>query len=95
MNKEFEFELDRVNEIAYNGWQNYVGGIVSQLEKQGLILEGFDLYIDGNIPIGSGLSSSVSLEISMVSALNKLLEFGLDGKQVIEISQKRSIPMWA
>lgn len=88
LDKYFEFNLTNINTVKYDGWQNYVGGVVSQIRKLGYDLEGFNLSITGNIPIGSGLSSSAALENSIVIALNKLFELGLSKHEMIFISQK-------
>lgn len=46
------------------GWTNYPKGVVWTFEKYGYrIPSGFDFLIWGNIPNGSGLSSSASLEV--------------------------------
>src|SRR4051812_28617214 len=43
-------------------WPNYILGVADQLKKKGLSIRGFDLAIDGDVPIGSGLSSSAAVE---------------------------------
>ncbi len=46
------------------GWTNYPKGVVWAFEKRGCKLpSGFDMVIWGDIPAGSGLSSSASLEV--------------------------------
>ncbi|MDQ3249289.1 MAG: galactokinase, partial [Chloroflexota bacterium] len=64
----FEFSLDN---LAYNHqvlWSNYVQGIAWSLQEQGLTLTGLDGVISGNVPRGSGLSSSAALEIATATA---------------------------
>src|SRR3954462_9925148 len=39
-------------------WPNYILGVADQLKKKSFDIKGFDLAIDGDVPIGSGLSSS-------------------------------------
>lgn len=54
---------DLTNKKAYN-WANYPLGVVWAFAEKGYKLEqGFDMVIWGNIPNGSGLSSSASLEV--------------------------------
>lgn len=54
---------DLTNKKAYN-WANYPLGVVWAFAERGYKLEqGFDMVIWGNIPNGSGLSSSASLEV--------------------------------
>ena len=59
-----EVSLDDLSyQDAYN-WANYPLGVVWAFAQKGITLEqGFDMIIWGNIPNGSGLSSSASLEV--------------------------------
>ena len=53
-------------------WSNYVKGCVAGLnERFGAPERGFDAMFLGNIPLGSGLSSSAALECSSILALAK------------------------
>lgn len=59
-----EGTLSRVCYHERNQWTNYVLGMVFALRERGIELpSGFELLIYGNIPNGSGLSSSASLEV--------------------------------
>lgn len=65
----YEFDLDK---LAYHKdllWTNYVQGVAWSLAEQGLTLTGIDGVISGNVPRGSGLSSSAALEIATAMAL--------------------------
>ena len=54
---------DLTNKKEYN-WANYPLGVVWAFAEKGFKLDtGFDMVIWGNIPNGSGLSSSASLEV--------------------------------
>ena len=54
---------DLTNKKEYN-WANYPLGVVWAFKEKGHeITSGFDMVIWGNIPNGSGLSSSASLEV--------------------------------
>lgn len=44
-------------------WTNYPIGVAKALEKEGILPKGLDVVVYGNIPNGSGLSSSASLEL--------------------------------
>ena len=86
----FEFDLDR---LAYNKamlWTNYVQGVAWALQQEGLPLIGLDGVISGNVPRGSGLSSSAALEIA--SALAFMHAAGqmdaLTGPQVAQAAQR-------
>ncbi|MES2202370.1 MAG: galactokinase [candidate division FCPU426 bacterium] len=52
-----------------DGWANYVKGVFWALENAGYKLDGMNLLISGNIPQGSGLSSSSALEAAVACAI--------------------------
>jgi galactokinase len=64
----FEFDLDRLARNRELLWTNYIQGVAWSLEEQGLRLTGIDGVISGNVPRGSGLSSSAALEIASAMA---------------------------
>lgn len=54
--------------IAYNkqyGWGNYPLGVVSLLQKQGVEMQGAEILFHSDLPVGSGLSSSASIQVLM------------------------------
>lgn len=65
---------DLTNKKEYN-WANYPLGVVWTFKEKGhTITSGFDMVIWGNIPNGSGLSSSASLEVLTGVILTDLFE---------------------
>lgn len=65
---------DLTNKKEYN-WANYPLGVVWAFKEKGhTITSGFDMVIWGNIPNGSGLSSSASLEVLTGVILTDLFE---------------------
>jgi galactokinase len=72
----FSQNLNEVTEIdlghrtaARDHWLDYVQGVAVMLEKHGVPVPGANLAIYSNVPLGSGLSSSAALEVSVASAL--------------------------
>jgi len=59
-----------------SGWINYLIGVTHFLQQTGDTIEGVDVLIDGDIPVGAGMSSSAALCSGYGFALNEL--FGLD-----------------
>lgn len=82
----FTFDLSNYTPIK-SGWQNYVMGVVNELEKLGGNIGGFEGGFEGDVPIGSGMSSSAALECSLAIGLNELFELGFDKWQLIKASQ--------
>lgn len=59
-----EFDLDRADPGPTHHWSDYVRGVAIQVEASGSRLQGSNILIDSNIPIGSGLSSSAAIEVA-------------------------------
>ena len=83
----FSFDLGHFSPVE-KGWQNYIMGVVSELQKLGGAISGFDAEFGGDVPIGSGMSSSAALECSFAVALNELFGLGFSKWQLIEASQR-------
>lgn len=58
------------------GWVNYLIGVAYYLQQTGEKIQGVDLVIDGDVPVGGGMSSSAALCSVFGFAMNEL--FGLD-----------------
>jgi galactokinase len=58
-------------------WFNYPLGIFDHLLRNGYELSGLDLLFAGDLPVGAGLSSSASIEVLTIFALNELFGFGI------------------
>jgi galactokinase len=69
-------------------WINYPLGIVSEFQKKGLEIEGYDFLFTGDIPNSAGLSSSASIEIVTAFALNDLAGWGMDMLELVKLSQR-------
>ena len=80
-----EAALDDLTNKEEYGWANYPIGVVWAFAKKGVKLDtGFDMVIWGNIPNGSGLSSSASLEVLTGVILTDL--FGIDKFSMIDLA---------
>ncbi|MCP4661193.1 MAG: galactokinase [bacterium] len=64
-----EIRLDSPEPAADRGWVSYVAGMARVMAASGLELSGIDCVIGGDLPIGSGLSSSAALEMATARAL--------------------------
>jgi len=64
------------------GWRDYVLGTVAVLARAGVPIQGAELAIAGDIPKGTGLSSSASLEVAVTTALLAAAGQTADPKQV-------------
>lgn len=87
LNLGFTFKLDVV-EKSDQQWENYILGVIHEVNLLTNRLEGFDCYIDSNIPIGSGVSSSAALECGLAFGLNEIFKLGLSKLTIVELSQR-------
>lgn len=75
-------------ETSDKHWPNYILGVVDQIQKKGHTIGGFNLLIDGDVPLGAGLSSSAAVECATAFALNELFGLGLSKLQMVQVAQK-------
>lgn len=85
-NESYSFSLD-VTE-PHKGWMNYLLGVSYHIQQRGKKIEGVDLLIDGDIPVGAGMSSSAALCSAYGFALNELFQLGLSRMDLAFIGQK-------
>ncbi len=71
-----------------DSWATYILGVADQLIKRGHSIGGFNLALDGDVPIGAGLSSSAAVECATVFALNELFALSIDKMEMVRIAQK-------
>lgn len=64
-----EFSIDALEAGAPGDWKRYVRGVVWGSQSLGLLASGFEAAIAGNVPLGAGLSSSASLQATVMMFL--------------------------
>ena len=69
-------------------WVDYVAGVTASLREHGHPVGGFNLRIDSTLPLGGGLSSSASLEVALLRALNVLFQLELDSLEIARIAHR-------
>ncbi|MGI8636379.1 MAG: galactokinase [Segetibacter sp.] len=70
------------------GWQNYLLGVIDQVQKRELTVHGFDCAFGGNVPIGAGMSSSAAVECGLLFALNEIFDLQLQRTTMATMAQK-------
>lgn len=83
-----ETSLDELVPGDEYGWTNYPKGVIYTFNKDGYhITHGFDMAVYGNIPNGSGLSSSASLEVLTGYILRDMYGFEISSQILAMIGQ--------
>ena len=90
LDESAEFDLDAPGEKRRGNWLDYVEGVARILDagEGGARLAGADLSILSDVPLGAGLSSSASLEISVGLALASLSGAEIDGVRLALAGQR-------
>lgn len=83
-NDIIETTLAEIAALSGTGWTRYVYGVIWALE----IDSGLDIYIDGKVPLGAGLSSSAALECAVATALNHLFHLERSTSELARLTQR-------
>ena len=86
--QEVEVDLDDRNLSAHDHWSDYPVGVAVVLERSGHRLRGARLQIRGEVPIGSGLSSSAAIEVATACALVENSELKIDRRELARLCQR-------
>lgn len=83
-----ESSLDDLKPYKGADWTNYPKGVMWAFEEKGMkIPAGMDILLNGNIPNGSGLSSSASVEVLTGAILRALFGFEVSNQDLALIGQ--------
>ncbi len=66
---EAVIDLSKPIERGEPAWANYVRGVVAGFQRLGVSFDGFDAFIESDVPLGGGLSSSAALEVATATLL--------------------------
>lgn len=86
-----EIDLDALAPDALGGWSAYPLGVAWAFSEFGADLAavpGVDLFIDSDVPVGAGLSSSAAIESAVALALNDVWRLGLDRRTLARVGQR-------
>jgi len=82
-----EFSLDQTPR-RHGNWTDYVAGVALMLEAVGHRLRGANLLIRGEVPVGSGLSSSAAIEVATALALLRNSDLSMEPMQLALLCQR-------
>jgi len=83
-----KFSLDDIRPDQAQTWSNYQRGVAYFLEERGITLPGLNAVVIGDVPIGSGLSSSAAVEVSMAYTWQVLAGFEMSRVELALLCQR-------
>lgn len=89
LSERFELELPVTGKTGQL-WVDYLAGITAEFQQLGYQPSGLEIVFGGNLPRGSGMSSSAALETGMAFLLNEVLAARLSRPELAALCQRSS-----
>jgi len=86
--EEKTFDAAALPAKASKHWSDYPLGVVAILTGEGHKIPGFSLSLWGDVPLGSGLSSSAALEVATMLAVESLIGVSYPGPVLARLCQR-------
>ena len=83
-----DLSLDELAGPPQHQWSDFVRGVAAVLQGHGKQLAGANLIIEGQVPMGAGLSSSASLEVAIALALLRAAQTEVAPLDLVKICQR-------
>jgi len=85
---EAEIEAADLRPLERERWASYIIGVAAELRRLGVPIRGFNAEVHGDLPTGSGLSSSAALELATALFLLKIFPFDLPRLEIAKACQR-------
>ena len=85
---EVEVRPAKLRPLQGRRWANYILGVADELRKLDVPIRGFTADVNGDLPIGVGLSSSGAFELATALFLLKLFPARLEPLQIAKACQR-------
>jgi len=86
--EKVRLSLDALAGPPTQHWSDFIRGLAATLQTAGHGLVGMNLLIDGDIPLGAGLSSSASLEMAAALAMTSISGVNVPRLELVKLCQK-------
>ena len=86
--EKITLSLDKLSGPPQRHWSDFIRGTAAILQAEGHILSGINLLIEGEVPLGAGLSSSASLEMATALAMTSISGVKVDRLELVKLCQK-------
>jgi len=88
LDRRHEARLGCLSPVREEEWANYPLGVLEIFRQEGLPVSGVEIGIEGDLPLGAGLSSSAALEVSTGKLLEKLFALKLDPLRLAKLCRR-------
>ena len=85
--ENYEFNMLK-SKLPEKSWQKYVYGAFMLFAETQKDFHGCDIVLTGNIPLGSGVSSSAGLTVALMNFFNGYADSKTDGLAIIQLAQQ-------
>jgi len=86
--EQINYPVDNLPPKASHHWSDYPLGVLSVLREAGVPIPAFSLTLNGDVPIGAGLSSSASIEVASMVAVLSLTGADIAMTRVAQLCQR-------
>lgn len=80
----YRFPLSDITFDKNVKWVNYLKGVIREYIQGGFKISGFSMVIGGNLPMGTGMSSSAALEVGVAKFLEELFNLNINREEIIK-----------
>lgn len=85
---DVSYPVNHLPTKASHHWRDYPLGVLSALREAGVPIPAFSLTLNGDVPIGAGLSSSASIEVASMVAVLSLTRADIPMTRVAQLCQR-------
>lgn len=87
LDETYEFDIDDLGASPRRAWTDYVQGVALALRASGRTLDGANVLVQGDLPMGAGLSASAALEVVIGFALCRLAASAIERTDLARLCQ--------
>ena len=84
---EASFSLDDLDNPKAGEWVNYLKGVIWEMNKRDIFVDGVDVVMNSTVPLSAGMSSSAAMEVGFAFALKEIFNIELDKTEWAKIGQ--------
>lgn len=86
--EQAEYGVDRLPAARVGLWSDYPVGVLTVLGEEGVAVPAFSMTLQGDVPVGAGLSSSAAIEVATMAAVLSLAEVEIPLPKMAQLCQR-------